>query len=991
MATAADIVEERPETGGEAADGSAAPQAIRPRIALALALVGLVAAIVGAIGPVKRLHATYSWPPPRLPAGSPDRLWYAPLLLQRWRPEELTARLPCASSPALRSAGNPVTVLATVRHPDQIDGLVVTQRAHQLSVRIGETVLAQVPLDRPGTGKDCAYTLDVAHGRFTIAGGQRHLQRSGAVASMPIVNGLLSGLDLRAGGPLSVRVRTQSFATQTVFRQTLAWTLAAFSIVLALLLVAVERRPRPWLTTRRLVRAALRNARPVDLVVFALLLGWWVIAPVAVDDGWIQARGEMYSTTHGFSMYYAAFGANLPNDYWLEWVQHWLAQGTTALIVLRVPALVCLAATWVLCRWILARVLASSGSEGRLAVWSLASAFVVGAFAWGMTLRPEFATAFFAAAIMACAVRFLERRSAAPLALAAALLPLAATAHHAGLVAGAPLIAAGSHVIRWARRRPLVAAAISVASLALLGLLAFVGSDLEQRLQDAHDVSRVTGTPWLNELQRYATLVGLYSGTPMREASVALMLLAVLAFVFRRDREPRIMLDLPAKTVGIGLLLLVPLPDKLPWHFGALLALAAVAVAAETVRLRGDAARATHWEARPFLIIGVAMAATAWLWATPQDWSLLDLRTLDWSRAVNRLDMGLLALLAPLLAMVAATLAGMLRRDPRPWRVPWHVAPWMPVIIAVPVVAFTVGVILVDTATTPSWTLARQSLGSLGGRAGCGVADSYRVALPASTRPVEPVPPGRSDAVPAWVPSAPSTGLRRVVLGPSAGTRSVSPWFGVPSGRPVGIFVAGTPTPATSLLVEWGSRRRDKVVTLAQADLAAPPALQGGGQRSTGRALGSETWHLYPSNDIPRRPPIANALRIVLVGETDTRAAVAVTAPVTYSQGSLTSLIDHGAPTLVDGWLVTYVPCARLPNLKDGAAVAPAYDVRRPTNGPTQSGAQGPFAGVLDLYSATYLPVANIVNVIQDMVVVEVDRKIPGGEVASPTVSRSRS
>ena len=37
-------------------------------LALGLAAIALAAALVGAFGPAKRLHATYSWPPPQLPA-----------------------------------------------------------------------------------------------------------------------------------------------------------------------------------------------------------------------------------------------------------------------------------------------------------------------------------------------------------------------------------------------------------------------------------------------------------------------------------------------------------------------------------------------------------------------------------------------------------------------------------------------------------------------------------------------------------------------------------------------------------------------------------------------------------------------------------------------------------------------------------------------------------------------------------------------------------
>src|SRR5207247_1966227 len=82
-----------------------------------------------------------------------------------------------------------------------------------------------------------------------------------------------------------------------------------------------------------------------------------------------------------------------------------------------------LAATWVLCRWAFGRV--ARAAPGRAALWTLATMFVVGAFAWGMTLRPEPVVALIVGGVLACTVRFLERGTAAPLAIAAVLVALA--------------------------------------------------------------------------------------------------------------------------------------------------------------------------------------------------------------------------------------------------------------------------------------------------------------------------------------------------------------------------------------------------------------------------------------------------------------------------------------------------------------------------------------------------------------------------------------
>ena len=55
----------------------------RTRAALVLAVVSLVAAAVGSLGPADSIRTTFTWPPTSVPAETPARLWYTPLLLAR--------------------------------------------------------------------------------------------------------------------------------------------------------------------------------------------------------------------------------------------------------------------------------------------------------------------------------------------------------------------------------------------------------------------------------------------------------------------------------------------------------------------------------------------------------------------------------------------------------------------------------------------------------------------------------------------------------------------------------------------------------------------------------------------------------------------------------------------------------------------------------------------------------------------------------------------
>ena len=992
MTVASEIRED--ETPPEGASPRTRPH--RARVAAAFAVIGLLASVVGALGPSKTLHATYTWPTNApTQAKKPRSFWYTPLLLERWTPQVLSARLPCSkAAPALSPSGRTVEILATARHATDAGGLSVVRSGDRMTVAIGTSTLAHVPVDTQAPNGTCSYTLRLAGDRFSIEGGSLRTPLAGTIASMPVVNGLFTGLDLGARPGLSVAVETQTFKTTPVLRQTIAWVVAALAILAALALVSFERRPKPWRTAKRLARDGVRNARPVDAVVVAALASWWILSPAFYDDGWVWVRGELYSSVGGFSGYFTGNGSNLPNDYWLEWLQHWPAQMTDALVFLRIPALVCLCATWVICRWIFARILASSFGDRPLALWTLGAAFLAGALSWGMTLRPEFATSLIAVGVLACVFRFLEAETAAPLALAAVFIPLAVTAHHAGAVSIAPLIVVAPALVSWARRRFAEVATLLVLSCATFVFLVFIGSDVQQRRLDARAAhAYLAGTSWLDEIQRYASVSSGPYGAPLRGASVALMWLAIVAYLLRSRRNPSPLLDVPARTLAVGLLLLVPLPDKLIWHFGGLVGFAALAIAAESARLRADGEVAGSWQARPFIVIGAGLGAAAWIWAAPQAWSILDLRTLDWSRVFERLQIGSLVVVAPLVLMIGASIVGIARRDPRPWRVPWRVAPWTAVVVLVPLFVFTLGVLMADAIKTPSWTLTRQNLEQLSGGGGCGMADDYAVALPESAQPLRRLAGDGAHTTPNWVPRPPSNRLSRFALSPSVGGSGQSPWFRVPTGKQVGIYVAGVPSSSDSLKIVWGSSGRRGVHTLAAGELDVPGAPVAESNVKIAE-LGNAPWRLFSAPELPTAPSAANALKITFVSRALPGSAVAVTTPVQYTSAPLASLIGRTASALVMPPLVMYMPCAREPALKRGVASVPRYIVTNFVANSTVAGTvvkypTSPFLGLIDLYSVSYLPVANQSNPIRSFVVFRVNRTIPGAVELPPSVTTS--
>ena len=580
-------------------------------------------------------------------------------------------------------------------------------------------------------------------------------------------------------------------------RQAIAWTIALLAIAAALLLVAVGGRPRrPWHVIADLVRGGVRHARPVDAVVGVVLGVWLVIGPALWDDGFVLVREQMFSVSGGFSIYYTALGANVPLGYWLEWLQHWLTESSTSLLVMRIPALVCLGIAWALCRWMLSRVLGSEREGRRVALWALAATFLTFALAWNMTLRPEPATALLAIAVMAAAIRFLERPTATPLVVAALLVPLALTAHHTGVVALAPLVAILPALLRFARSNVPLAATVVTASLALLLVLMFIGADIEQRRADV-ELTRTygVGLNWREEATRYVLLSSSPYGTSLRRGSVALIAIAVIAFLARRRRaDGDRLLNFPSVTLLATLVLLVLTPSKWPWHFGAVLGIASLAVAAESARLRRDAARISGWSSWPLLALGVAAVVASWVWWPRARWNKLDIRTLDWTPAFESvLPLSTLAALAPVLLLSGMLTYARLRGSRTSFSaVSSRVASWTAPILAAPLILFTGLVLVSDAAKTSGWTLARQNVETLGGGAELRPGRRPRGSrLRSSFAALRAAGAGTTSAL-GPAPAPPVAGLPRFALAPvDDAPRRPRAWFVLLPDAGYGLFVSG--------------------------------------------------------------------------------------------------------------------------------------------------------------------------------------------------------
>jgi hypothetical protein len=934
----------------------------RARIALALAALALVAAALGALLPAKELRATYSWPPRSLPAAQPGETWYTPLLLARHEAGAIDARIPCALPPPLPDAPRPAVVLATARKPQTAGGLALTRAGRVISVTVGEVTLARIRLPSVAPPPGCAYRLAITGGSWTITGGLGAPSQSGETTP-PIVSGLFSNLDLRQRPAPSAQVTTAVYGYRSTVPQAVLRILAVLAAVAALVLVAAPGRPR-W-------RPAWRSLGVLDAFVVVVLLVWWVLGPSFYDDGWIEATQRNFAPGDGFSSYYDSFAVTSPLQYWLEWLEHPLYDATHSLLLLRIPALVCLLAIWFLCRWMLGRI---APAASRAAGWALAAGFLTGAFAWGMTLRPEPVIALLVTAAAACTVRFIDRGGAGPLAVIAVLAAFAVAAHPAGLITLAPLIVAAPAVLRWGRPRLAEAATLVLAAGALLAVLALLGSDL-RHLSDTVSSLRAFGVEvsgWRDELTRYTLLGRDLYGAPLRRLWVVLALLAVFAYLLRARRaDERATLNMPAAAVGVGLLLLIVTPSKLPWHFGVMIGLAAVALAAETERL---ATGAWRWHVRPFIVVGAGSVAAAWAWFPRNTWADLDLRTLDWTLGVERhLTFAKLAGAVPVLVLVVLGLWELRRgRRRRPETVPWRAAAWMVPAVALPLIAFTLGVLAVDAHKTDSWTLARQNLDTLRGDTGCGLADDSLVPSRESMRPLSSL--GRIPDTEAWLPQSPANAIPTFALGPTSPDRPArSPWFAVNRGRRTGFFLTGGPSASESVALDWGRTSGSRATPIGSGQIAGD--------------LGSDArpelgyWRFNGASSLPAAPSGADALRFTAATAGAAAAGIGLTPPVSYDDETLTRLLArHPAIALPN--LLTYLPCVQLPPVRRGVAEVPKAIVAfRDSMWPIGAGTSA-FDEVTDLYPLVRLPLSDSEVAPDDVVVYVVDTASPGAALA---------
>lgn len=702
----------------------------------ALGLAALVAALTAAFGPAIHESAVYDWPPLAIPEKTPSRAWYTPMLLANRIPASIDATIPCELPKRLSVTGRSATILKSARRPARVDGLLITADRRTLGIAVGSRRIATVPWPPPR--KSCPFRISVSDGELTIPGRTLAL-RSSHPDGMPSVSALFSELDLRNGTGFHVAVATRTYATTPSTSQIILTCAAVLLAALALLVALGPLNVREL--RRQLVRspkAVARAAGAHDLAVAAFLLAWTILAPPTVDDGWVWIRQRTFPELGTFTNYFENYGASLPLDYWLEWLQHWVSSSTSAIAIQRLPTLAALLGCWMLARWCCRHTVGQV--DVRTAHWVLASVFILVAAAWDMTTRPEPFVALLVGISVAGALSFASSPSAAPLTLGFLAVTFAVTAHPEGVTTLAPLAVVSGSIVAWVRSersRMATIAAISTSCAAIATVLAFLDTDVATWRENRRLFSRFYAdeSPWWYEPARYLDLARVeWWATPLRQGSVAILLLVVLAYLARRLTGPRpALLGIPAASLAVALVLMTLNPTKSPYHFGSLAVLGAVAAAAECAGLLAERSPRRSLVRSLVAVVVLSLILTRSLRAEGF-WNPLDLQTRSWiDPTLAGVDVfnPLPWLVAAAFACLAALAAH--RRDRRS-TAPRHIAAWsVPATVAI-LVGLTATVIGVD-AVRADWALPRQNLSALAGSDDCGLAEVVRITRRTGSEP----------------------------------------------------------------------------------------------------------------------------------------------------------------------------------------------------------------------------------------------------------------
>lgn len=903
-------------------------------------LTGVLIALTVPFAPIFQQQTVVTWPAPNEPVASSTALFVP------YRPATLTATVPCAAIRAAEGRAGTVTVLATGRDGD---GLLVRTGTSGTELLLDDRTIS---LDRPlSTSADCQIvvsagpdgtTVTEADGRATLLAGE----------PVPPVFAFRTDLDAAQAAGMSVQASIASpFATSPSGLKVVLVTAQVLAVLLALSLLGLagrRARPPPGPDEQRVQRGSRWRTGWVDAAVTAVLVGWAIIGPLAVDDGWAATIARTFAATGNAGNYYRWWNASETPFALSHELLAPLTEVSLAPLWLRLPSTLMAVATWfVLSRGVLGSALGSIASTARIRVLA-AVCLLVAWLPFNLGVRPESYVALGVTSVLALLWR---ARRPATLGCAALLTAVTITISPTAVVVAAPILVFAPRIVTILRsaargRTELAAYVALLCCIGSVSLTVIFADQTWNGLSTATDWHTSFGPtlPWYHEPDRYGYLLGEgQQGSAFKRIPVLLTLamLPIIGLLWRRrdrDEVARSAVRLGA-VVLLALALLCLVPSKWSYHLGSLAGFfAAFLVVALVVLLRR--AREPIGDRRTGIAVvagGVLVAAAAALAFTGSNaWWIPTVYDVAWATGpVRALGLPLDSTLfwAGVLVVIVAVSAGLARlRGPR--RIG-------PALIAAPAVltlaaagtalAVLVGSFVAAPLRRREGSLALANLHELSGRSRCGLADDIEVLPdrdPLALADMSAKLTGFS-ALAGFYPGAPPPdppGIRTSaelwgswVGGPQNTGTMTSPWFTLPRLGPaegVAVSVSGRTDGANSLVLSFGRATDAGVTTLADRTPIDQVASDEDPAHPLWRSIGVD------AADVPAD---ADRVRIRAVdGRTDPQGWLAVTGPRLRSVVGLTEFLATRGPVLVT-WPMSFLfPCIRdIPGVDAGLAETP--------------------------------------------------------------------
>ncbi|GAY09191.1 arabinosyltransferase domain-containing protein [Pseudonocardia sp. N23] len=915
--------------------------------ALVLGLLTVLCAVAFPLAPVTQTEATYTWDAAAGPAAIP---------LMPYQPTSLQVTVGCA---AVRTASPGTALLRTV--PARTDPGAEPLAGLELTAGPGLTVRSAGvdvgTVDVPAG--DCAVTV-TSDGTATqvLVDGRPVLTAEGDLR--PAVAGAFADVD--AGQSMLLVADTRWETAISPLKAAIGAVCLAALVGTLVALGRCDRAARPR------VRLVARPGRPriVDAAVTVLLLGWWWIGPVTVDDGYIAGivRG---TDPNGFvgNGYRWLNAPEAPFSWFYELYAPWAAVSASTLWM-RLPSTLLGIGCWLLLsRAVLPRL--GAAARRRAVPWIAAVAFASWWLPFNLGMRPEPWVAVGTLAVLVAVERAVARRAVLPLAVALLLAGMTTAVTPGGIIAFAPVLAAVLPLLRLLRARrdlhvlPLVAGLLGAAAAPIL--LMFADQGLAAVLESVRVRREIGGgVPWSQEYERYSLLLDAddFQGAIGKRTPVLLTFLAAAGAAWSVAGRNRAGLAAgPVRRLvvafAVSVVCLTATPTKWTQQFGVLAGLGAAVLTVAAVGWTTSALRVrTRGRTLVPVLAGTAALAAAgslvlagrdlWPYVSgwfPTEWGLHPPALAGRSISSLWLVVGVLAV------VVVGGVAAWRAAAPGPGRPAarsgaprlFPAPAWIALGLAVAILLVQIGGFTRSAVAHPgSYTLASDAAATLSGDP-CGLEARLLVETDPAAGQLPSVGPLTTTA-----PTVAADVGGRLVPGLAVSGGGVTPWFALdPAQRsgdlPVVVTLSGTPG-AASLVAEF----------------AAAPGQPAGARQDV-------TTDVARPADVRLVAPAGAAVVRLVVEPGDGPAGTEVASlPRVPRLTPMTTLLPRGTAAILD-WPVAFTfACLDPAPLRDGSAGLPEWRVAPPvtdasagiTYSPTSG---GPFAAPRLLVTEERLPV----------------------------------